>query len=462
MTPTYGDSGDSTGPKSRCGAHPQNKNLTGSGAAHGQDGSKVEIVGRTQGLLDGVPARAMMSPMPTPPPSLSSRLRRRALLAGARHPRADPARRGDLLRRRPAGARALPRRAHRRRLRAHARADRRGPRAAVLLDRGRPALRALLAQRFCAPGPGSARPTSCSSRPAPSRRSACSPPCCSTRATPCSSRAPPTSPRCRASASRARGSCRSTATRTGLDPEALPALIAEHAPKFLYIVPTFQNPTGRTLPAARRARLAEIAAEHGLWILEDDPYGELRYDGAPLAPIGSHAAAADRTITISSLSKVLAPGLRHRLAARARDDPRPADDRQAGGRPAHLDRRPARRAHVAAGGRPRRCTSPACATSTAAAATRCSRGWAPRCRRARRSTGPTAGCSSGRGCPRAGTPRRCCARRSRRTWRSCRVLRSSPASPIRARCGCRSRRTCRRRSPRGWSACGARCRRCAP
>ncbi len=96
----------------------------------------------------------------------------------------------------------------------------------------------------------------------------------------------------------------------GLDPAALPALIAEHAPKFLYIVPTFQNPTGRTLPAARRTRLAQIAAEHGLWIIEDDPYGELRYDGEPLAPIGSHDGAADRTVTISSLSKVLAPGLR--------------------------------------------------------------------------------------------------------------------------------------------------------
>jgi DNA-binding transcriptional MocR family regulator len=96
----------------------------------------------------------------------------------------------------------------------------------------------------------------------------------------------------------------------GLDPEALPALITEHAPKFLYVVPTFQNPTGRTLPAARRARLAEIAAEHGLWIIEDDPYGELRYDGEPLKPIGAQPGAADRTITISSLSKVLAPGLR--------------------------------------------------------------------------------------------------------------------------------------------------------
>ncbi len=96
----------------------------------------------------------------------------------------------------------------------------------------------------------------------------------------------------------------------GLDPETLPALIAQHAPKFLYVIPTFQNPTGRTLPAPRRARVAEIAAEHGLWIAEDDPYGELRYDGEPLAPIGAQPGAADRTITISSLSKVLAPGLR--------------------------------------------------------------------------------------------------------------------------------------------------------
>ncbi|MEY2441376.1 MAG: 2-aminoadipate transaminase, partial [bacterium] len=96
----------------------------------------------------------------------------------------------------------------------------------------------------------------------------------------------------------------------GLDPEALPALVAEHRPKFLYLVPTFQNPTGRTMPDHRRARLAEIAAEHGLWLVEDDPYGELRYDGEPLAPIASYPGAGDRTVTVSSLSKVLAPGLR--------------------------------------------------------------------------------------------------------------------------------------------------------
>ncbi|MEA2148578.1 MAG: 2-aminoadipate transaminase [Solirubrobacteraceae bacterium] len=96
----------------------------------------------------------------------------------------------------------------------------------------------------------------------------------------------------------------------GIDPDTLPALIAAHRPKFLYLVPTFQNPTGRTMPDPRRRRLAEIAAEHGLWIVEDDPYGELRYDGAPLAPIAAYPGAEDRTVSVSSLSKVLAPGLR--------------------------------------------------------------------------------------------------------------------------------------------------------
>jgi len=96
----------------------------------------------------------------------------------------------------------------------------------------------------------------------------------------------------------------------GLNPEALPELIAAHRPKFLYCIPNFQNPTGRTLPAARRARLAEIAAEHDLWIVEDDPYGELRYSGMAIASIASHPGALQRTVAVSSLSKVLAPGLR--------------------------------------------------------------------------------------------------------------------------------------------------------
>jgi 2-aminoadipate transaminase len=96
----------------------------------------------------------------------------------------------------------------------------------------------------------------------------------------------------------------------GPDLEALATLVAEHRPKLLYVVPTFQNPTGRTISLAGRERLAQLAGELGLWLLEDDPYGELRYDGDPLPSLGSFPGAEDRTLAVSSLSKVLAPGLR--------------------------------------------------------------------------------------------------------------------------------------------------------
>jgi len=96
----------------------------------------------------------------------------------------------------------------------------------------------------------------------------------------------------------------------GLDPAALREAAARERPKALYVIPTFHNPTGRTIPAERRAAIAAAAAEHGFWIIEDDPYGELRYSGEAVAPIGSFDGARDRTIAMSSLSKVLAPGLR--------------------------------------------------------------------------------------------------------------------------------------------------------
>ena len=96
----------------------------------------------------------------------------------------------------------------------------------------------------------------------------------------------------------------------GPDLDAIAALVAEHKPKLLYVVPTFQNPTGRTISREGRAQLARLAGELGLWLLEDDPYGELRYDGEALPSLGGFPGAEDRTIAVSSLSKVLAPGLR--------------------------------------------------------------------------------------------------------------------------------------------------------
>ena len=96
----------------------------------------------------------------------------------------------------------------------------------------------------------------------------------------------------------------------GLDPDALDALIAQHRPALLYTVPTFHNPTGRTLSLERRVALAEVAERTGVWIVEDDPYGELRYSGETLPAVASLPRAQGRTLAISTLSKIAAPGLR--------------------------------------------------------------------------------------------------------------------------------------------------------
>ncbi|MFD7441688.1 PLP-dependent aminotransferase family protein [Streptomyces sp. NPDC059909] len=96
----------------------------------------------------------------------------------------------------------------------------------------------------------------------------------------------------------------------GLDPAALDELVARERPKLLYTVATFQNPTGRTLPADRRAAVAEVAAQRGLWIVEDDPYGELRFEGSRVPWIAAHPGAADRAVLLGSFSKIMAPGMR--------------------------------------------------------------------------------------------------------------------------------------------------------
>ncbi|MFF8813285.1 aminotransferase-like domain-containing protein [Streptomyces pactum] len=96
----------------------------------------------------------------------------------------------------------------------------------------------------------------------------------------------------------------------GLNPVALEELVVAERPKLLYTIPTFQNPTGRTLPADRRRAVASVAERHGLWIVEDDPYGELRFDGESVPWLAGLPEAADRTVLTGSLSKVMAPGLR--------------------------------------------------------------------------------------------------------------------------------------------------------
>ncbi len=95
----------------------------------------------------------------------------------------------------------------------------------------------------------------------------------------------------------------------GLDPDALERALRDGPPPaFLYLIPTFQNPSGRTLSEERRRRIVELALEHDLLVLEDDPYGLIRYEGEPLPSLfdlsGGHVAYS------SSFSKTIAPGLR--------------------------------------------------------------------------------------------------------------------------------------------------------
>src|SRR3954451_19931704 len=96
----------------------------------------------------------------------------------------------------------------------------------------------------------------------------------------------------------------------GLDPDAAAALAARHGARLLYTVATFPYPTGRTLALARRTALVEVAERAGLWVIEDDPYGELRYAGEPAPALASLPGAEGRVLALSTLSKVAAPGLR--------------------------------------------------------------------------------------------------------------------------------------------------------
>lgn len=93
----------------------------------------------------------------------------------------------------------------------------------------------------------------------------------------------------------------------GMIPAALAEVIAKDHPTLVYVVSTFANPSGRTLPAERRQEIAVLAAKNDVWIVEDDPYGELRYEGDPVPPLASYG---DRVLYLGSLSKIGAPGVR--------------------------------------------------------------------------------------------------------------------------------------------------------
>jgi 2-aminoadipate transaminase len=100
----------------------------------------------------------------------------------------------------------------------------------------------------------------------------------------------------------------------GLDVDALEEILREHRargvrPKFLYAIPTYQNPTGTLMPLERRTRLLALAAEYGVLVVEDDAYGELGFEGERLPSLAS-LDQEGWVLHVSTFSKILAPGVR--------------------------------------------------------------------------------------------------------------------------------------------------------
>jgi 2-aminoadipate transaminase len=95
----------------------------------------------------------------------------------------------------------------------------------------------------------------------------------------------------------------------GLVIEDVEAKIKKYAPKMIYVIPTFQNPSGRTFCLERRKALAELGSRYDIVILEDDPYCEMRYSGEPLPPIKTFDVSGN-TVYVNSFSKIFSPGSR--------------------------------------------------------------------------------------------------------------------------------------------------------
>lgn len=95
----------------------------------------------------------------------------------------------------------------------------------------------------------------------------------------------------------------------GIIVEKLEEAIIRYKPRMLYTIPTFQNPTGKTLAADRRKPIAELAARYGMVIAEDDPYRDLRYKGQTLPSIKSYDQEG-WVVFLGSFSKIISPGLR--------------------------------------------------------------------------------------------------------------------------------------------------------
>lgn len=94
----------------------------------------------------------------------------------------------------------------------------------------------------------------------------------------------------------------------GMIVDDVEAAIRKYKPKFIYVVPNFQNPSGITMSLKRRLQLIEIANRYHIPIIDDNPYGDLRFEGEPVASL--RALGGDTVISLSTFSKICAPGFR--------------------------------------------------------------------------------------------------------------------------------------------------------
>jgi 2-aminoadipate transaminase len=94
----------------------------------------------------------------------------------------------------------------------------------------------------------------------------------------------------------------------GLIPQSLEMVLQSNPVKFVYLVSTFQNPTGRTISYERRRETADIITKYNVLLVEDDPYGALRYRGSDIPAIKT--LAPENVVYVSTLSKIFSPGLR--------------------------------------------------------------------------------------------------------------------------------------------------------
>ena len=95
----------------------------------------------------------------------------------------------------------------------------------------------------------------------------------------------------------------------GMKMDDLEAKIQKYHPKMIYVIPTFQNPSGRTLSLERRKKVAELSAKYNVLVLEDDPYRDIRYSGEDLPPI-KHFDTTGHVVMAGSFSKIFSPGSR--------------------------------------------------------------------------------------------------------------------------------------------------------